>query len=457
MTPETSQKRPKRPWSRSDKLLLIIPAILAILALGLFFWLQAANTLPTSLPPPHPMPAVNARDYYIAASSALVDNNKIYYADKPWGPGVHPATPDQHFYSQAAKEKLISENAPALSLLHQGFQYPYEEPPMRSFYAPLSHLQKMRHLAWYLSLAGKVKAVQGDWSGAVNAELDAVQMGETFPHGGGLTGMFLGSVCQSIGRNHAWEAVPHLSAAEARAAARRLESIRAAHVPFVDTMQEEKWGTQTSLRDAMAQPDWANHFISGMTGGSPTLTQNPQAWAGNITWAANIQMIGKGRILASNARWMDQAIAQARQPYAAYPKMPPVPSDLVNQMLLSSYSNARLREAVTDTQNALLVTTLALQAYHQDHKTYPVTVTALVPGYLKAVPTDPFALSGPLRYKLSGPKYVLYSVGPDGKDDGGKAIFDASQPAPSPSSTIDRRRDVSDNSTGDIVAGVNTN
>ena len=50
---------------------------------------------------------------------------------------------------------------------------------------------------------------------------------------------------------------------------------------------------------------------------------------------------------------------------------------------------------------------------------------------------------------------MLYSVGPDGKDDGGKAIFDTTQPAPGPNDTSDRRRYTLDNSTGDVVAGVN--
>lgn len=450
------QTQKKRSWSRGDRLLFVVTAVLAALGLGGFFWLRAANTLPASLPPPHPMPAVNARDYYIAAADTLLDNNKISYADRPWGPGIQPATSDQHFYSLAAKEKLVAENARALPLLHQGFGFPYQEPPVRSLFTIFPQFQRMRHLANFLSLSGQVKAAQGDWSGAINTELDAVQMGENLPQGGGINAMYLGSMCQSMGRRHAWEAVPHLSGPEAQAAARRLETIRTAHVPFVDTMQEEKWGTQAGLRDAMAQPDWANRFIRNASNGwNPTLTQNPQVWAGNITWAANIQLIGRGKILASNARWMDQAIAQARQPYASSPAMPPVPDDLVNQTLLSTYGNARLREAVTDTQNALLVTTLALQAYKLDHGAYPPTLAALVPGNLTAVPTDPFALSGPLRYKQAGSKYVLYSVGPDDRDDSGKAIFDATQPAPGPNDISDQRRFIKDDSTGDVVAGIN--
>lgn len=426
-----------------------------MVALGLFFWLRAANTLPAPLPPPRPMPAINARDYYIAATNAMVDNSKVEWAGSRWVPGTQTSDPDQHFYSLASKERLVAENAPALSLLHQGFQYPYEETPSQSFSTPYTHYAKIRHLARFLSMAAQTKAAQGDWSGAVSAELDAVQMGETLPRGGALIGMLVGVACESIGRKHAWEAVPHLSAAEARAAARRLESIRTAHVAFAETVQEEKWSTQASLREVMAQPDWASKLVAATNGLNPTFSQDPKVWAGNAANASYVRLIGKGRILANNARWMDENIAQARQPYAAHLPPPPVPNDPINQMMLSSYTKVRLNEARTEVQNALLLTTLALHAYHQDHKAYPATLSALVPGYLKAIPTDPFALSGPLRYKLVSAKYVLYSVGPDGKDDGGKAIFDTTQPAPIPTDTGDRRRWMQENSIGDVVAGVN--
>ena len=458
MTPETTQKRPKRPWSRGDKLLIIVPAVLAALAFGLFFWLRAANTLPASLPP-HPMPAINARDYYSAATNALVDINKIEFAVIPWNPraphGIGSSS-DDHFYSLAAKEKLVTENARALSLLHQGFQYPYQETPMGSFSTTFPHLQRIRRLARFLSFDGQVKAAEGDWNGAVNTELDAVQMGETLPRGGALIGMLVGVACQAIGRKHIWEAVPHLSGPEALAAARRLEAIRAAHVPFADTVQEEKWGTQSSLRELMAKPDWATQISTNVNGRNPTFSQDPKAWAGNVANASYARLIGRGKILADNARWMEETLAQARQPYAAHLPPPAVPNDPVNQMLLSSYTKVRLNEVRADVQNALLVAMLALRAYHEDHKAYPPSLTALVPGYLNAVPTDPFALSGPLRYKLVGAKYVLYSVGPDGKDDGGKAIFDTTKLAPGPNDTSDQRQWTQDDSKGDVVAGVNT-
>lgn len=80
----------------------------------------------------------------------------------------------------------------------------------------------------------------------------------------------------------------------------------------------------------------------------------------------------------------------------------------------------------------LLVTSLAMMLYDYDHHHEPQNLQQLVPKYLPAVPSDPFAASkdSPLLYSSrSGLQSVNpyseravgdpYSVGPDGKDDGG--------------------------------------
>ena len=48
-----------------------------------------------------------------------------------------------------------------------------------------------------------------------------------------------------------------------------------------------------------------------------------------------------------------------------------------------------------------------------------VTLDALVPRYLEQVPADPFSPKQGLRYKRVDGRFMLYSVGPDGTDDGG--------------------------------------
>lgn len=69
-----------------------------------------------------------------------------------------------------------------------------------------------------------------------------------------------------------------------------------------------------------------------------------------------------------------------------------------------------------------MLTTLALKAYHLEHNHYPDNLSQLTPEYISKVPNDPFGLNTQLKYKKTVNKYLLYSIGPDGKDDGGKPI-----------------------------------
>src|SRR5262249_29374410 len=102
-------------------------------------------------------------------------------------------------------------------------------------------------------------------------------------------------------------------------------------------------------------------------------------------------------------------------------------------------------------QNVLLAATLALRAYRARHGVYPETLGTLAPDYLHCVPDDPFAVGHPLQYKRTSDGYVLYSVAPDGTDDGGKAIVKV-RTVLGPKKTD---RIVRADSRGDVVAGVN--
>jgi hypothetical protein len=61
---------------------------------------------------------------------------------------------------------------------------------------------------------------------------------------------------------------------------------------------------------------------------------------------------------------------------------------------------------------------LAVERFRLARGRWPETLNELVPGYLTGVPADPFD-GKPLRYRRLGDGVVIYSIGPDGKDDGG--------------------------------------
>ena len=58
----------------------------------------------------------------------------------------------------------------------------------------------------------------------------------------------------------------------------------------------------------------------------------------------------------------------------------------------------------------------------------PATLDELVPGQLPAVPRDPFAIGGPLLLRRTDTDWTVYSVGPDGEDDGGPVRANVENP-----------------------------
>ena len=71
------------------------------------------------------------------------------------------------------------------------------------------------------------------------------------------------------------------------------------------------------------------------------------------------------------------------------------------------------------------ITACALERFFLDHGDYPATLAELVPTYLDRVRPDPVD-GAPLRYRRTvDGRFVLYSVGNNGRDDGGAIVWPA--------------------------------
>ena len=64
-------------------------------------------------------------------------------------------------------------------------------------------------------------------------------------------------------------------------------------------------------------------------------------------------------------------------------------------------------------------TALAVERYRLAHGQLPESLGALVPEFLDEVPVDPFG-DGPVKYKRLENGFMVYSIGVDEEDDGGK-------------------------------------
>jgi hypothetical protein len=162
-----------------------------------------------------------------------------------------------------------------------------------------------------------------------------------------------------------------------------------------------------------------------------------------------LSFVNKSRSLSRCDSFYRDSIAVIQGVYAQKKSLPLVPNDIICECYCVNCKKAWFRLLINDTGNRLITVQLALQAFSAEQGAYPATLEVLVKaGYLPQLPTDPFALSGSFHYSRKGAGYLLYSLGPDGKDDGGKPIMDEKDPTKPATSLLTDDH-------GDIVAGVN--
>jgi hypothetical protein len=318
--------------------------------------------------------------------------------------------------------KFLMDNAPALRMARQGFTQQYREPTGEKFFAPppLERFAMFTNVSRLLVLEGRDKELRGDQVGAVNSYTDAIRLGLDLMHNGPGISMIDGISCETLGRHYLWQSKEKWNAEAARLAAQRLETLEATRVPYSKILAIEK---QHDLYDLQA----------GLRDGDAGAKREAQA------------------IVADFSRFADAMIASANKPFISRQKVP-APRTARGRFMASTYGDSTWVVALGDkTQNALLMTTLALRAFQQERGNLPESLSELEGQYLRAIPADVFAANSPLLYKRDAANplgYVLYSIGPDGKDDGGKAID-------TPAWGAAQRRTVLWDRKGDIVAGIN--
>ena len=423
--------------------MFVATGIVALLAVLIAWRWQVGNISPEAPAAPPPPPNPNAYDVFVAAGEAVVDPKAVNAALTPFS----APRPGARVFSPAEQQALVRANAGVLKAVRGGFAQPFQAPPAddpgdrANAERKIEAVGRFRTLARLLVLEGQVKAGRGDADAAANCYLDAVRLGHTLPRGGAIIERLSGIACQATGRAYLWPAVDSLSAPGARAAARRLEAIRARSVPFADTLVQEKRVTLTSLLDTF---DGGRAAAPG--GGAP----------GAGAAAGAVFLVYPKRVIFENmSAAMDREIAQARRPFgakaaeaAADPARDPL-SRTIMGIHRPVFAKARFTQVVSETQDALLAAALALRAYRAGRGAYPAALNELAPAYLGRIPGDPFAPGKGLGYARQAGGYVLYSVGPDGKDDGGT-------PVDNPAARGSKRHRIEEGSRGDIVAGVNT-
>jgi hypothetical protein len=93
--------------------------------------------------------------------------------------------------------------------------------------------------------------------------------------------------------------------------------------------------------------------------------------------------------------------------------------DMMVALLVPAFARVQQSADMNEQTHTNLQIGFALAAHRADHGKYPKTLDALTPKYLPSVPADLFSGKAPI-YRPAEKGYLLYSVGVNGQDDGGR-------------------------------------
>jgi hypothetical protein len=401
---------------------IAIAVLVPVGVIGIVAWRSHVNTVPVVNIPAYPvLPNPNGYDLFVKAGRDIIEAKPAVDEINDSNPSSDPKVRAER-YSLERKQVWLNRNKKAFELFQKALSTPALHPPQRSALPPTyPEYKTLRELARCKSIEARTFALEGEWGKATQSRLDTLQFGIATADGGPLMASLVGIAIQAIGRNHWWNDVKHLNSVQCRLALSRLENIYAQRLRADVTLTEEKYCGQIMLLGVMRGPTWGPFWIPKRT------------------------------VMSNYVQMMDAHIANARKPYLA---TTPVlaPNDPLTKVLAPVFDRAHWNFARNDAGNALWLVTLALRAHKLENGSYPVQLNALVPRYLKQIPSDPFGRGEPLRYQKRGNTYLLYSMGPDGIDNGGKAIAHRKNASASARRYLPT---VFADSAGDYVAGRN--
>lgn len=127
------------------------------------------------------------------------------------------------------------------------------------------------------------------------------------------------------------------------------------------------------------------------------------------------------RTLRTNRAWREvsESLNQLNAELENLEKSPKRYLYLMTLLATPNFKRAVSTSVQRETQRRLTITVIALDRYKYKHGQFPSSLDMLVPEFLTSIPLD--CMNGqPFRYRLNKDgTFTVYSVGEDGKDDGG--------------------------------------
>jgi hypothetical protein len=404
-------------FTRSERALIAVGILLPSLVLAGVAVNAKLNDVPPFELPQHTMPIPNAHDTLRAARAVMV----VPQASLKYLKGDEKTMP-----SLIESKALLAANTGAIATLRQALTQEYRQPMTYDVAQLFPEYAEQRELARLLVFASKAYADSGNYAEAAWCATDAIALGVKVPRGGPMIGALVGIACEAIGRKALAQIIEKLDPTTLKNILARLDALERERWPLAETFEVEHLWSQKTIRDLSKKN--LSEVLPAIGAGD---------WEGQNRWLALRILFTPKRLAAgNNDHYYAKLIAAVKQPYRKDGVSLPQPTDVINEMLLPVFEQAHFIEAKNRTEMNLLRAQVSLR----------LTVSP-DPRF-----TDPFGQDQPLKYKRDGEKYTLYSVGPDGDDDGGRPGI----PLQNSLKKQERGRTLNAQDEGDLVAGINT-
>lgn len=367
-------------------------ATLLALTLGSAGYWRYANSVPPFVPPPQAMPQPNG---YLRAAAVLPRLAVGLNAKLPPGwPRV--GAPDLR--------ARIGPAAPALDQLRGSLRLEWRMSPTQT-------PPNFRAAALLFVAESRLAASEGPIPVAFHRALDALELASKIPHGGNAWTAGMALSCHNPGYEEAEALAPRLPASALPDALARVRRIRRNWPSTAEILEgqrvEDLAETTAGLRQLTEQPFW--HQARDLWD-----ERNVFGPAETVAFA----LTPKQQFLTSLDEYQGR-IAASRKPLSAQSAAgwngPPWLQSGMNAPPSLEWDWARMQ-----TQLSLLEVTLAVHLHQHRHREYPRAPSEIDPAILPQIQLDPWGSR--ITWRLAGDRVVLYSLGPDGKDDAGMAV-----------------------------------
>ncbi len=255
------------------------------------------------------------------------------------------------------------------------------------------------------------------WRRAARSYHDALAYGCQLRRKGNLVATLQGNAVQAMALKSLASRARQMDGEAALMLLQVLKRLRPVRGNASESLQQEReWGSR-QLAEALRERKSLRGVLRSWDMGFERIV--------GIEWEWQFRFQPKRAVFQTFRNAMEELAKEAALPHGRrrFGLRAP-PSDIFNQLIVSVYYGVANAHTRRDAYWEIAEAQLAIASYSsQNQGRLPSSLSELVPRYIPNAPQDPFS-TGPLLYQPKGSLKapLIYSVGMNGRDDGGKLL-----------------------------------